>query len=183
MALVCEALGVSRSGFYAWLARGPSARALLDEVTGREVCKSFFDSGRTYGARRVWHDVLAAGFNCGLHRIERLMRANALKARPRRRQLPVHDGGRRAGELAGNVLDRNFDAPAPNQEWAADFTYIWTGEGWLYVAVVLDLYSRLVDAGSHALRSRRRRILDGALATGASARAAAPLRSWQPVHE
>ncbi len=66
-----KALGVSRSGFYAWLTRGPSERARYDEQLGQEVRKSFRDSDRTYGARRVWHDVLAAGFLCGLHRIER----------------------------------------------------------------------------------------------------------------
>jgi putative transposase len=75
-----------------------------------------------------------------LHRIERMMRAQALRARPRRRGLPKDVGERSA--VADNVLDRQFQAEAPNQKWVADFTYIWTAEGWLYVAVVLDLYSR-----------------------------------------
>ena len=144
VALICEALGVSRSGFYAWLTRAPSDRARRDEVLTREVRRSFLDSDRTYGARRVWHDVLAAGLSCGLHAIERLMRGNALKARPRRRRLPVDTGERPTTELPENVLDRQFDAPAPNCKWVADFTYIWTAEGWLYVAVVLDLYSRRI---------------------------------------
>jgi putative transposase len=144
VAAICEALGVSRSGFYAWLTRPPSDRSRRDEVLTREVRKSFLDSDRTYGARRVWHDVLAAGLCCGLHAIERLMRLNALKARPRRRRVPADSGARPATELAGNVLDRRFHAPAPNRKWVADFTYIWTGEGWLYVAVVLDLYSRRI---------------------------------------
>lgn len=144
VALICEALGVSRSGFYAWLTRGPSDRARFDERLGEEVRKSFLDSGRTYGARRVWRDVLAAGLSCGLHRIERLMRSQALKARPRRRRLPIDHGERPRSELASNVLARRFDAPAPNRKWAADFTYIWTAEGWLYVAVVIDLYSRRI---------------------------------------
>jgi len=144
VALICEALGVSRSGFYAWLTRPPSDRSRRDEVLTREVRRSFLDSDRTYGARRVWHDVLAAGLSCGLHAIERLMRGNALKARPRRRRLPVDTGERPTTELPENVLDRQFDAPAPNRKWVADFTYIWTAEGWLYVAVVLDLYSRRI---------------------------------------
>lgn len=103
---------------------------------------SFIDSDRTYGARRVWRDVLAEGWRLGLHRIERLMRSQALRARPKRRGLPQDRGERSA--IANNVLDRQFQAEAPNRKWVADFTYIWTAEGWLYVAVVLDLYSRRV---------------------------------------
>ena len=140
--LMCEALGVSRSGFYAWRSRPRSRRSLEDEVLGAQVRNSFIGSDRTYGARRVWHDVLEFGHRCGLHRIERLMRAQALRARPRRRGLPQDHGERSAA--ADNVLDRQFQADGPNQKWVADFTYIWTAEGWLYVAVVLDLYSRRV---------------------------------------
>jgi len=138
---MCEALGVSRSGFHAWLTRPPSARARSDEALGARVRESFVRSDRTYGARRVWHDVLAEGLSCGLHRIERLMRAQALRARPRRR-LPTDTGTRSA--IAPNVLDRAFAAERLNCKWVADFTYIWTAEGWLYVAVVLDLFSRRI---------------------------------------
>jgi putative transposase len=141
---MCDALGVSRSGFFAWLNRPPSARARSDEVVGASVRRSFLASDRTYGARRIWRDVLEEGFSCGLHRIERLMRAQAFRARPRRRRLPVDTGERQSAAIAPNVLDRAFEAPAPNQKWVADFTYIWTAEGWLYVAVVIDLYSRRV---------------------------------------
>ena len=144
MRSVCEALGISRSGFYAWLCRPPSQRNRDDEILGAQVRSSFLGSDRTYGARRVWHDVLEAGHRCGLHRIERLMRAQALRARPRRRALPVDQGERPVGAIAANVLDRQFEASVPNQKWVADFTYIWTAEGWLYVAVVLDLYSRRI---------------------------------------
>ena len=88
---LCEALGVSRGGFYAWLTRPRSQRSRSDEELGAKVRTSFVASDRTYGARRVWKDLLAEGLSCGLHRIERLMRLQALKARP-------------------NVLDRTFDA-------------------------------------------------------------------------
>lgn len=94
--------------------------------------------------RRVWHDVLAAGHACGLHRIERLMRQRALKARPRRRSLPKDGGERSSNAIAPNRLARQFEAEAPNRKWVADFTYIWTAEGWLYVAAVIDLFSRRV---------------------------------------
>ena len=142
VAMVCEALGVSRSGFYAWLTRPRTRHSLDDEAIGRQVRLSFIDSGRTYGARRVWRDVLEAGHWCGLHRIERLMRCQALRARPRRRGLPIDRGERSSSAIAPNLLDRQFQANTPNQKWVADFTYLWTAEGWLYVAVVLDLYSR-----------------------------------------
>ena len=141
---LCGALGVSRGGFYAWLSRPPSRRSRMDEELSAEVRASFLASDRTYGARRVWRDLLAQGASCGLHRIERLMRRQALRARPRRRRLPPDLGVRQAAAVAANVLDRSFDATAPNRKWIADFTYIWTAEGWLYVAAVIDLFSRRV---------------------------------------
>jgi putative transposase len=127
---LCGTLGVSRGGFYAWLTRPRSRRIRCNEELGAKVRMSFLSSGRTYGARRVWHDMLAEGISCGLHRIERLMRIQALRARPRRRRLPPDLGERQA--------------TAPNRKWIADFTYLWTAEGWLYVAAVLDLFSRRV---------------------------------------
>ena len=141
---LCGALGVSRGGFYAWLTRPRSARARADEEVARKVRTSFLASGRTYGARRVLRDVIAEGVPCGLHRIERLMRLQGLRARPRRRRLPLDLGERQAGAVAPNTLNRTFEADAPNRKWIADFTYIWTAEGWLYVAAVIDLFSRRV---------------------------------------
>jgi putative transposase len=141
---LCEALGVSRGGFYAWLRRPHSQRSRDNEELAAKVRASFLGSDRTYGARRVWRDMLAEGISCGLHRIERLMRLQALKARPRRRRLSPDLGERQAAAVAPNVLDRSFEAPAPNRIWIADFTYIWTAEGWLYVAAVIDLFSRRV---------------------------------------
>ena len=141
---LCGALGVSRGGFYAWLTRPRSQRSRSDEELGAKVRASFVASDRTYGARRVWRDLLAEGVSCGLHRIERLMRLQALKARPRRRRLPPDLGERQVAAVAANVLDRTFAASAPNRKWIADFTYVWTAEGWLYVAVVIDLFSRRV---------------------------------------
>jgi putative transposase len=142
VAWMCAALGVSRSGFHAWLTRQPSRRTRDDEAILSKAHASFVASDRTYGARRVWRDVLAQGVSCGLHRIERIMRENALRARPRRRGLPKDEGERAAA--SPNLLERRFAADAPNRKWIADFTYIWTAEGWLYVAAVIDLFSRRV---------------------------------------
>src|SRR5712691_5610149 len=141
---LCEALGVSRGGFYAWLTRPRSQRSRSDEELGAKVRASFIASDRTYGARRVWRDLLAEGVECVLHRIERLMRLQALRARPRRRRLPKDEGDRQIATVPSNILDRQFAAERPNQKWIADFTYIWTDEGWLYVSAVIDLFSRRV---------------------------------------
>lgn len=114
VAWMCGALGVSRSGFHAWLTRAPSQRSHHDAEIGDKVMASHIGSDRTYGARRVWRDVLAEGISCGLHRIERLMRQQGLKARPRRRGLPKDQGERSI--VADNVLDRQFTADGPNQK-------------------------------------------------------------------
>ena len=151
---------MSRSEFHGWLTRPRSARARSDEELTTKVRASFVASSRTYGARRVWHDVLADGGACGLHRIERLMRAQALRARPRRRGLPADTGTRAIDALAANVLDRPFTAQAPNQKWVADFTYIWTAEGWLYVAAVLDLFSRRVVGWSMSATTTAQLVTD-----------------------
>ncbi len=144
---ICGALVLrtSRGGFYAWLTRPRSARSRSDEDLAAKVRASFLASDRTYGARRVWHDLIADGAVCGLHRVERLMRNQALKARPRRRRLPPDCGEWQTAAIAPNTLDRSFEAAAPNRKWIADFTYIWTAEGWLYVAAVIDLFSRRGD--------------------------------------
>jgi putative transposase len=127
------------------------------------VKASFVASARTYGARRVWRDVLEAGFSCGLQKIERLMRAQALRARPRRRALPKDDGERSASAIALNALDRQFTADQPNRKWIADFTYVWTAEGWLYVAAVIDLFSRRVVGWSMKAEMSAQLVIDALL--------------------
>ena len=142
--LMCEALGVSRGGFYAWMTRPKSKREQLDEAISPHVYQSFVASDRTYGAPQVLMDVLELGYRCGLHKIERLMKAQALRASPKCRAKPTDRGNRSEVVIGSNLLDRQFVADAPNKKWVADFTYIGTAEGWLYVAAVLDLYSRRV---------------------------------------
>jgi putative transposase len=109
----------------------------------RVARQSFLDSDRTHGSLRVWRDLLAAGEPCGLHRVERLMKTQTLRAAPpRRRGLPVDRGELPLAAPDGDVLDRQFEAAVPNQKWVADFTCRWKAEGWFYVAVVVVLYSR-----------------------------------------
>jgi putative transposase len=163
VAWLCEALDVSRSGFHAWLTRSPSNRTRYDDALLGVMRASFIASDRTYGARRIWRDVLAEGLNCGLHRIERLMRGNAMRARPRRRSLPADTGERAVSAIAPNALGRQFHAAAPNRKWIADFTYIWTAEGWLYVAAVIDLFSRRVVGWSMSASMTAQLVIDALL--------------------
>ena len=144
MRWICEVLDVSPSGFYGWLNRPPSARACYDAELLKKIHLSFEESDRTYGVRRVWPDLKAWGYACGRERVARLMRCACLVARPRRRRRPQDTGERLESAIAPNTLDREFKAATPNARWVADFSYLWTYEGWLYVAVVLDLYSRRI---------------------------------------
>jgi len=141
---MCQSLGVSRGGFYEWLTRPESCRSRENRQLLVQIRTSFEQSDRTYGSPRVWRDLRAWGFSCSKRRVERLMRAAGLKARSKRRRLPIDEGVRPQHAIAANVLDRQFEATGPNQRWVADFTYIWTDEGWLYFAVVMDLFSRRI---------------------------------------
>ena len=141
---MCRLLKVSHGGFYAWVGRRPSHRALANERLTGLIRQSFAHSDRTYGSPRVWRDLIAWGERVGENRVARLMRRAHLIARHKRRRLPADSGVRLQHCIARNVLQRQFDADGPNRKWVADFTYLWTAQGWLYVAVVLDLYSRKV---------------------------------------
>lgn len=141
---LCRTLGVSRSGFYEWHGRSPSAREQANErLTGR-IRENYQASDRTYGSPRVWRDLRAWGEPCGRHRVARLMRRANLVARARRHRHASDKGARSTHTIATHLLDRDFTACAPNQKWMADFTYVWTAQGWLYVAAVTDLYSRRI---------------------------------------
>ncbi|MBB5517166.1 putative transposase [Rubricella aquisinus] len=155
---MCDALGVSRSGFHAWLTRPRSDRSIRDEELLAAIRASFLRSDRTYGARRIWHDLLEEGYSCGLHCVERLMRQAAFKARPKRRKPPKDQSMRSV--IAANVLEREFEADGPNQKWVADVTYIWTTEGWLYVAAVIDLFSRRVVGWSMSAQMTAQMVTD-----------------------
>ena len=155
---MCEMLDVSPSGFYEWLQRAPSKRAREDTKILVQVRASFAGSDETYGSRRVWRDLLAWGIDCGLHRVERLMRFAGLKARKARRRKPYDIGERHT--IAPNLLERQFAAAGPNLKWAADFTYLWTHEGWVFVAVVIDLFSRRIVGWSSNARMTAQLVMD-----------------------
>lgn len=160
---LCVALQVTCSGFYAWLKRPRSARAHADATLSAAIQRSFSDSDRTYGARRVRRDLREWGHPCGVHRVERLMRRARLVARHRRRRQPFDIGPRPERFIAPNVLERQFGAEAVNCKWVADFTYLWTTEGWLYVAAVLDLYSRRIVGWSMSSQMTAQLVADALL--------------------
>ena len=147
--ILCRVLGVSRSGYYAWRARKPSARALEDEQLRPRVVEAFATGRGTYGSPRVRDELVDQGVRIGRKRVARLMRELGLRGVcPRKFRVTTdsdHDH-----PIAENLLDRNFEASKPNEKWTTDITYVWTGEGWLYLAVVMDLFSRRIVGWSTA---------------------------------
>ena len=145
--LMCRALVVSPSGFYAAQRRAKSARASRDEELPRQVCVIHQASRRTYGSPRVQAELRAQDVRCGRKRVARLRREAGLRVKVRRPLRPKTTDSRHSHRVAGNVLDRRFavtEIEATNRIWAGDITYIPTREGWLYLAVILDLASRRV---------------------------------------
>ena len=140
----CNVLGVSRSGYYVWRERqkkqeqDDSRRALIEHI--RRIHKK---SRRTYGSPRVHAELRAEGVFCNHKRVARLMRLEGIQGRRKRRKVVTTDS-RHAYPVAPNLLNREFEAEAPNEKWVADITYIPTREGWLYLAVVMDLYARKI---------------------------------------
>ncbi len=147
VALICRVLGVSRAGFYASRKRCVSARAKRDEALRACVRTVHHQSRRTYGSPRIHAELQAQGERCGRKRVARLMRAEGLRVKVGRRVRPTTTDSRHPHPVAENVLARRFavtEIEATNRIWAGDITYVPTREGWLYLAVILDLASRRV---------------------------------------
>lgn len=140
---MCTLLDVSVSGYYAWKKRAPSQRQLDDFVLLAHIRAQFALSNETYGAPRMHVEIREDGVQAGRHRIARLMRANGLKATQRRRFRKTTDS-HHGCPVAANILDQNFACDGQDQKWGVDISYIWTAEGWLYLAIVLDLFSRRI---------------------------------------
>jgi transposase InsO family protein len=141
--LLCRVLGLARSGYYIWRQGSLSARQQRDQQLTGQIQTIFSDSRRTYGSPRVHAELKAQGVRTARKRVARLMRQAQLCARARRRSVRTTDS-RHTEPIAPNLLSRRFEAEAPNQVWVADITYLPTREGWLYLAVVLDLFARRV---------------------------------------
>jgi len=141
---MCRVLGVQRSGYYDWRGRKPSTRAQANEALVKLIKEEHQKSRKTYGSPRLHVVLRRKGVVCGQNRVARLMRVHGIAALKRRRYHPVTTQRQPGVVPAPNRLNQDFSASAPNQKWVSDFTYIETGEGWLYLAVVLDLFSRKV---------------------------------------
>jgi transposase InsO family protein len=142
--LLCRVLQVSRSGYYDWRGRPESKRSAENrELTARIIEIHKDRRKRNYGSPRVHNQLEKDGVSCGRHRVARLMRVNGIRAEVQPKFKVTTDSDHQR-PVAPNILAREFEAVAPNQKWAGDITYIWTAEGWLYLAVIIDLFSRKV---------------------------------------
>lgn len=156
---MCDVLDVSRSGYYAWRKRCASEREMADAEYREHIERIFYESWQTYGYESIWHALQDEGIPCGKHRTRRLMRQAGLVVKQTKRYKhttkanPDH-------QPAPNVLDGDFQAERPNAKWCADITYIPTREGWLYLAVILDLFSRRIVGWAANARMKQQLVMD-----------------------
>lgn len=156
VSILCRVLGVTRSGFYAWQQRAPSEQALDDQKLALEIAAIYKASGDTYGSPRIHAELHDKGLEVSRKRVARLMRELGIRSRRKRRFKATTDSAHKL-PVADNVLDRKFEVDAPDVAWVTDITYVWTDEGWLYLAAILDLFSRRVVG--HAMSERIDRAL------------------------
>jgi putative transposase len=156
---LCETLGVSRQGFYAWRTRPTSARQQRRDALVVQIRAIHAEVKQRYGSPRIHAELQARGTGCSVNTIARLMRDNAIRAKTAQKFRSTTDSNH-AFPVAENLLDRQFEAAGPNERWVTDITYIPTREGWLYLAVVEDLFSRRVVGWSMADRMESRLVFD-----------------------
>ena len=159
MTVMCNVLDVSRSGYYAWRKAEPSARSEENKRLTAKIVEVHEDSRRSYGSPRVHAELVAQGFEVGRNRIARLMRDEGIVGRRKPRFRKTTDSNHKL-PVAGNVLDRQFATDEPDRAWVADITYVWTQQGWLYLAVIIDLFARRVVGWSMADHMRTELVLD-----------------------
>lgn len=163
---MCRLLGVKRSGYYNWRGREPSKREVDDVELLSAIKEAFVVSRETYGSPRVFSVLRNAGIACSKKRVARIMRKNGLVSVRRRKFRPQTTDANHEHPIAENLLAQDFTATAPNQRWVGDITYIQTDQGWLYLAVIIDLFSRRVvgwAVSSHLSADLACRALDMAI--------------------
>jgi transposase InsO family protein len=156
---MCDVLSVSRSGYYAWLKKPVSKRQLANAKLLEKIRTVHHNSGESYGSPRVYQALKKQGEPCSENRVARLMREDGLRAKTKRRFKATTDSKHNL-PVAPNLLNRDFSPEEPNQVYAGDITYIWTTEGWLYLAVVIDLFSRSVVGWAMDKRMTRQLVMD-----------------------
>jgi putative transposase len=138
---MAEVLKISRSRYYSWLNSPPSNHEWRDNELGYLVKRIFEEKRRIYGSPRIHEELKAQGQRCSRKRVARIMRENGLRARQKRKFKATTDSGHEL-PVAPNLVGREFTVESPNRVWMSDITYIWTMEGWLYLCIIIDLYSR-----------------------------------------
>ncbi len=156
---MAEMMGVSRSGYYAWRIRPRSERSRVDEQLVEEIRSIQGTADYSYGSPRVTEELRGRGYRVGENRVARLLRENKLGVRRKRRYRSTTDSNHSL-PVAENLLERCFDVPEANQAWVSDISYIATAEGWLYLCVVIDLYSRKVIGWSMSRSINAELVLD-----------------------
>jgi transposase InsO family protein len=148
---MCQVLDISRSGYYAWRTRPASKREVANQELLEQIKIIHRNSDETYGSPRIYHALLALGRKCSRNRVARLMRRNDIQAKQKRR-FKTTTKRNKAHPVAPNLLKRDFTAEQPDQKWLTDITYIPTLEGWLYLAAILDMYTRRIVGWAMAER-------------------------------
>lgn len=156
---LCAVLGVSRSGYYEWRERPPSERALENERLLGLIRQVHADSRENYGERKTWEALRAQGESCGRHRVARLRRLDGLTAK-RVRRFRLAYAARNSEPPAPNLLNRDFTTTKPNRVWVTDITFVPTRRGWLYVATMMDLFSRRVVGWAMSQRIDQRLVVN-----------------------
>ena len=159
VARMCAVLEVSRSGFYAWCRRGPSEREQVDRSLAVKIRQIHLASRRAYGSPRIFRELRLNGFAYGRHRVARVMRAEGIQGCSKQRFYNTATT-RAERPAAPDLLERVFDVDAPNRAWVGDITQIWTREGWLFLAVLLDLFSRKIVRYATSTKPRTELTLD-----------------------
>ena len=156
---MCTLLKVSRSGFYAWLTRPESQRSLENRALEAKIRVFHAASHGIYGSPKIHRDLIDDGVRCGKNRVARIMREAGIRSR-RKKKFKATTNSRHSLPVADNLLDQNFTAETPDSVWVGDITYVATQEGWLYLAVLIDLYTRKVVGWSTSSRMTRQLTLD-----------------------
>lgn len=141
--LMCRLLQVSNSGYYSWRKRAASEREIANQKLFENICRVFHENRQVYGPIRIWKTLNDEGIECGRDRVARLMKVNELAPKKPKRRI-VTTKSDPSKKPAPNLLEQNFEADRPNQKWSSDITYIPTEEGWLFLVIILDLFSRKV---------------------------------------
>ncbi len=156
---MCRVLEVSSSGYYAWVKRPISKRSKENDQLLIEIRRVHCESRETYGSLKIWKTLIGREISCGKHRVARLRALHGIETR-RRRRFKITTNSRNTQVVAPNLINRCFTVDRPNKIWVGDVTFIATREGWLYLAVMIDLYSRKVVGWSMSVRIDKRLVLD-----------------------